>query len=88
MASGNALSHQVCPVLEIHSRNVGGILEDYVFCGERKGWRCAVLGYGMMYNSWMHANLAYYRCVLSIVACCNGLAVGSAWEAAGHPLPE
>lgn len=52
---------EVCPVLEIHSRYVGGILEDYVFCGDRKGWRCAVLGYGMMYNSWIQANLSYYR---------------------------
>eukprot|EP00667_Euglena_gracilis_P016002 EG_transcript_16673 len=52
---------EVCPVLEIHSRHVGGIMEDYVFCGDRKGWRCVVLGYGMMYNSWIQANLAYYR---------------------------
>ena len=33
-------------MLEVHSRHVGGVLEDYVFCGDKKGWRCAVLGYG------------------------------------------
>ena len=56
------LNPQVCPVLEVRRRDVGGILEDYVFSGDRKGWRCAVLGYGMMYNSQQRSNLWYYRC--------------------------
>eukprot|EP00669_Euglena_mutabilis_P000299 TRINITY_DN1041_c0_g1_i1.p1 TRINITY_DN1041_c0_g1~~TRINITY_DN1041_c0_g1_i1.p1 ORF type:complete len:219 (-),score=70.54 TRINITY_DN1041_c0_g1_i1:153-788(-) len=52
---------EVSPTLEVHHSCVGGILEDYVYYGDKKDNRVLVMGYGMMYNSWKKPNLWYYR---------------------------
>jgi hypothetical protein len=52
---------EVCPTLEVHHSCIGGILEDYVYYGDKKEHRVVVMGYGMMYNSWSESNMWYYR---------------------------
>jgi len=50
---------EICPALEVHEEEVGGKLCDYVFYGRSEKQRVVVLGYGMMYNSSVTANLRY-----------------------------
>jgi uncharacterized protein len=50
-----------CPALEVHDRDIGGELLNYVFYGKEETTRLVVMGNGMLFNHSNEPNVAYYR---------------------------
>lgn len=48
---------EVCPTVVVDAEDVEGVVRDYVFSARRPGKLLLVLGYGMLYNHSVEANL-------------------------------